>query len=85
MQFILPESTDHFCPASKSRTYKPLYAPHSIEIRSKEQQLPKNQESQKVLSLVYDKFKDNPFDFEKCAVEIARLMMPDIGSCEVTR
>lgn len=69
----------------KSRTYKPLYAPHSIEIRSKEQQLPKSQKDQKVLSLVYDKFKDNPFDFEKCAVEIARLMMPDIGSCEITR
>lgn len=68
-----------------SRTYKPLCAPHSIEIRNKEQQLPKNQENQKVLSLVYEKFKNNPFDFEKCAVEIARLMMSDIGSCKITR
>ena len=69
----------------KSRMYKPLCAPHSIEIRNKEQQLPKNQENKKTLSLVYEKYKDNPFDFEKCAIEIARLMMPDIGSCEITR
>lgn len=69
----------------KSRSYKPLCAPHSIEIRTKAQQLPMSQEGQKVLSLVYEKFKDNPFNFEKCAVEIARLMMPDIGFCEITR
>ncbi len=69
----------------KSRTYKPLFAPHTIEIRSKEQQLPQGQESQTILSLIYEKFKRNPFDFEKCAVEIARLMMPDVSSCEITR
>ncbi|MBU3068573.1 restriction endonuclease [Aestuariicella sp. G3-2] len=69
----------------KSRAYKPLLAPHSIEIRNKDQQLPQGQDEQKILSLVYERFKDNPFEFESCAIEIARLMMPDIGACELTR
>jgi hypothetical protein len=67
------------------RKYSPLYAPHSIEIRNNAQQLPTSLKDQKLLSKIYDNFKDNPVEFERCAVEIARLMMPNIGSCDVTR
>ena len=67
------------------RKYNPLYAPHSIEIRSKIQQLPTTQKDKKLLSTIYDNFKTSPIKFECCAVEIARLMMPNIGSCDVTR
>ncbi len=71
----------------KARVYQPLYAPHSIDIRTKDQQIPSEDcgDDLKVLNLVYDKFKEDPFKFEHCAVQIARLMMPDIGSCEITR
>ena len=69
----------------KSRKYAPLQATHSLEIRTKEQQLPQTPEEQKILDLIYESYKDNPYGFEKCAVEIARLMMPNIKECNVTR
>lgn len=67
------------------RKYSPLYAPHSIEIRNKEQQLPQSVEDHKILSWVHDKYSTNPFAFEAVAVEIARLFMPDIRQCDITR
>lgn len=67
------------------RKYSPLHAPHSIDIRNKEQQLPESPEDHKILSLVYDKYRDDPFGFEIAAVEISRLFMPNIGHCETTR
>lgn len=69
----------------KFRRYRPLRAPNSIEIRDKTSQTPSSKEDKAILEAVYDRFKDNPYDFEKCAVEIARLMMPAIGECELTR
>ncbi|WZF90618.1 restriction endonuclease [Marinobacter metalliresistant] len=67
------------------RRYSPLYAPHSIDIRNKEQQLPKTAEDYNILSLLHEKYQDNPIGFEAAAVEISRLFMPDIGHCEITR
>lgn len=69
----------------KTRQYSPLYAPHSIEIRNKGRQLPTTRQDQKILSTVYEKFRTNPFAFERCAIQLARLMMPNIGPCEPTR
>lgn len=68
-----------------SRKYSPLYAPHSIDIRSKEQQLPKSADDLKILTLIYEKFREDPFAFEAAAVAITRLSMPNIGQCEITR
>jgi hypothetical protein len=68
-----------------SRKYSPLFAPHSIDIRSKEQQLPKSPDDFKILTLIYEKYRDDPFAFEAVAVAITRLSMPDIGQCEITR
>lgn len=67
------------------RKYSPLYAPHSINIRNREQQLPQSAEDQKILSLLHNKYSKDPFAFEAAAVEVARLFMPDIGPCEITR
>lgn len=67
------------------RKYSPLYAPHSVDIRSQEQQLPQAAEDHKILSLIHDKYRIDPFAFEAAAVEIARLFIPDIGHCEITR
>jgi len=67
------------------RKYSPLYAPHTIDIRSREQQLPQTVEDQKILSLIHNRYSKEPFAFEAAAVEIARLFMPDIGPCEITR
>ena len=69
----------------ENRKYSPLFAPHSIEVRNKEQQIPKSKDDIAILNLIYDKYKDKKTEFENCAVEIARLMMPGIGNCEITR
>lgn len=67
------------------RRYSPLYAPHSIDIRNKDQQLPQSAEDFRILALIHEKYQDNPIGFEAAAVEISRLFMPDIGHCEITR
>lgn len=69
----------------KSRKYLPLLAPHTLDVRSKEQQLPSDEEGKAILSLVYERYKAEPVGFEKCAVELAKLMMSEIGECEITR
>lgn len=68
-----------------SRKYRPLFAPHSLETRTKEQQMPDNKSGKAILEAVYNRFKKDPYGFEACALEIARLMMPDIRDAELTR
>lgn len=69
----------------KSRKYLPLAAPHSLETRTRGQQIPNSEEENNILQEVYNRFKNNPFGFEACALEIARLMMPDIRKSDLTR
>jgi len=69
----------------KNRQYNALEAPHSMETRDKIQQLPSNTHDKKIIELIYSKFKDNPFDFERCALRIAKLSLPNIHKCELTR
>jgi len=66
------------------RKYTPLYSPLTIEVRSKAQQIPANGNDEKIIEAIYDRF-ENPFEFEKCAMEIARLMMPNIRRIDLTR
>ncbi len=67
------------------RHYKPLVAPHSIEIRTREQQLPEDKEGKAILNLIYNTFKEDSYAFEACSVELAKLMMPTIHSVDLTR
>lgn len=69
----------------KHRQYDALMAPHSLEIRDKTQQLPNTQTDTKILNLIYARYKDDPYGFEYCAMEIARLSLPDIHEWELTR
>ena len=68
-----------------SRKYWPLSAPHSLETRTREQQIPDNKDSKAILDAVYNRFRTDPYGFEACALEIARLMMLDIRDAELTR
>jgi Restriction endonuclease AspBHI N-terminal/Restriction endonuclease len=68
----------------KHRKYTPLCAPASIEIRSKSQQIGMSEDDRRIISLIYERY-DDAYDFEKCAMEIARLMMPKIRAIELTR
>lgn len=69
----------------KNRKYNPLCSPHVLEIRKKEQQLPADKTGNEIIKLIYNKYKTNPYEFEKCAIEIARFIMPSIVSIDLTR
>lgn len=69
----------------KNRKYRPLTAPYSLETRTKEQQIPDTGDDKEILNAIYNRYQKNPHGFEACALEIARLMMPDIRKSELTR
>lgn len=69
----------------KNRKYSPLVAPRSLKTRTKSQQLPDNKRGNDVLESIYMKYNSNPHGFELCALEIAKLMMPEISKADLTK
>ncbi|MGN6569213.1 MAG: hypothetical protein ACTHJ0_14725, partial [Flavipsychrobacter sp.] len=69
----------------ESGIYKPLKAPRTIEYRKKEEQLPEDEFGIEIIKTIYDFFKDEPIKFEICAAEIAKLMLKNITSIDLTR
>lgn len=67
------------------RKYTPLTAPPTTVVRTREQQLPSDRAGQALLDAVRDTFRDREHDFERCAVELWRLIAPATGRCDVTR
>lgn len=63
---------------------KRLVAPRSVEWRTRQEQQP-DPEGQKLLDVLIHHFRDRPVAFEACAVELARLLLPDIERTELTR
>lgn len=64
---------------------KPMLATRSLEWRTSREQLPQDREGKAMIDALQAHFKNHPHAFEHCAVAIARLMMPDITSLDVTR
>lgn len=64
---------------------KPLLATRSIEHRKKSEQLPDTEEGLAIVRLIHGWFEGRPNDFEHCAADITRLMLPDVASLDVTR
>lgn len=69
----------------KDRKYDVLAAPHTVEVRDKSQQLPSSSNDKDILNVIYSHFENDPYGFEYCAMEIARLSLPDIHRWELTR
>lgn len=70
-----------------TRTYRPLLAPATTTIRTKQQQLPEPSDAAggQMIAAIHQHFAGRPHDFEACAVEIWRMMSPATGSCDLTR
>ena len=72
----------------KGGAYRPLIAEAATLLKSKDQQLPKNKFEEVVIKRIIRFFKDEHPDkeyaFEKCAVEIAK-MLQGIVTCDRTR
>jgi hypothetical protein len=67
------------------RKYTPLLSSPAKIIRSKADQLPETPELAAYIELLRQNYEDDAYGFEKCAMEIARLFMPNINSYEITR
>ena len=65
--------------------YRALKAVRSLEIRTKEEQLPVGSEKI-LLDTIYDRYSSCPHAFEKCAAEIVRLFLGEsVLSIDLTR
>lgn len=68
-----------------SGAYRPLVAPSTSQVRTKEQQLPSDQEGFQILETVKSYFEANPTDFEQCAARLWQMMSPAVSTVVVTR
>jgi hypothetical protein len=57
----------------------------TLEYRTKAQQLPDSSGDLEVLHAIHTFFADRPHDFEECAATLARMLLPDITSLDLTR
>jgi hypothetical protein len=64
---------------------RPLLATRTIEYRTRKEQLPPDGEGLAMIQVIRDYFREKPHTFEYCAAEIARLMLPDTATLDVTR
>jgi hypothetical protein len=64
---------------------RPLRAIQSIEYRTKAEQLPKDPVGENIIRTIHTYFKTDSYSFEKCAAAIARFMLPDVASMDLTR
>lgn len=69
------------------RTGRPraLRARRTVEFRRRAEQEPAEPDGRAMLSAIHAFFQSRPHTFEACAGELARMMLPDIVSLELTR
>jgi hypothetical protein len=63
----------------------PLLAPRTIQYRRRKEQLPGDADEVEMVRLIYEFFSEDPFGFERCAAELARMMLPTIAVLDLTR
>lgn len=78
------------CPAAwrkwvETGTYNPLMAVSSVEHRTRQDQLPRDDKGLRIIRSIHEYFNDSPVDFEACAATIARLMDANFFSFHLTR
>ena len=62
-----------------------LISTRSREYRGRDEQLPTDKEGQSIVEAIREHFKNRPHAFEHCAATIARLMIPNVATLDVTR
>jgi len=65
--------------------YRPLLSARSIAYRTKIEQSPKDSVGKAIIDTLHTYFADDPYEFEKCAAAISRMMLPDIATLDLTR
>jgi hypothetical protein len=87
---ISGQRNDHLAPDAWRRWTStgrrtPLLANRSLEWRNPGEQLPQDREGKAMIEALQSHFTGRPHAFEHCAVAIAKLMIPDIATLDVTR
>lgn len=82
--------TSPHCPPAwlswvEGRKYTPMLAPSTTVIRNRAEQLPANSAGKAILAEIRKTFRGRERDFERCAVELWRLIAPATGRCDVTQ
>lgn len=69
----------------KTGQYTPLIAKRSQQVLSRKEQLPLTKDDLKMLSIIHEYFKADPYAFEACAAHLVRVCLPDIVELDLTR
>ncbi len=77
-----PDAWHHWIATGNRRA---LQAPRTRLYRSRSDQMPTGPEDAAIVRAVYEYFRGAPVEFEACAVELARLLSPNIVDCDLTR
>jgi len=64
---------------------KPLQSSRTLEYRSRTEQSPRDQDGHDIIGAIRSHFERQPHIFEHCAAAVARFMIPDIATLDVTR
>jgi hypothetical protein len=80
-----PNAPSHWKAWTEHGERRPLLATRSIEHRRKSEQLPIDADGKAIIKLIHGWFADRPHDFEHCAADLTRLMLPDVAALDVTR
>lgn len=81
---LSPECPPAFRAWLETGRYQPLIS-QRVGVRGKQEQMPSTAEGVKLLEHLHGRFKDNPYDFEACAVSLWRLLAPGTGDVSLTR
>ncbi len=69
----------------KAGAYAPLKAIRSVEHRTRQEQLPRDDNGLRIIRAIHQHFRDSPVAFEACAAKIAQLMDGNFFSFNLTR
>lgn len=62
-----------------------LLAPRSVQVRSREEQLPNTSDGMRIIEEIHQHFVSRPHDFEACAAEIWNMLAPATEELVMTR
>lgn len=79
---LAPEAWRQFVEKGRRNS---LRAARSLEWRQRKEQFPSDTEGQAMIAAIINHFANWPHGFEYCASVLARMMIPDIASLDVTR
>lgn len=87
---IAGEQSNHLAPEAwtswvRTGRRRPLLAARSLEYRTRAEQLPQDKEGLAIIQAVHEHFLNRSHAFEHCAAALAKLMIPDIATLDVTR